>query len=222
MPKQRCIYNVNFTLINQHRSEDGRKLILNGSIDDNNVMLVCLYAPNKKQVRLHFLNGANNWIKKNMMFEDAIIISGDLNCCLREFDRRPCDTVKNDYSRKGLTKMINDLNLYNCWVKLKGDKLGFTFFNKRTGGASKLDYLLISNNFPLIPNIMKVCICVVPNPESIIDSFKIDNYPSGSGYWKFNNQHLLDPAYNEQVRQIMFETEQEYELLTSYRLHGNS
>ncbi len=67
------------------------------------------------------------------MFEDAIIISGDLNCCLREIDRRPCDNVKNDYSRKGLTKIINDLNLYDCWVKLNGDKLGFTYFNKRTG-----------------------------------------------------------------------------------------
>ncbi len=35
------VKNVNFTLINQHRSEDGRKLILNGSIDDNSVTLVC-------------------------------------------------------------------------------------------------------------------------------------------------------------------------------------
>ncbi len=75
--------NVNFTLINQHRSEDRRKLILNGSIDDNNVTLVCLYTPKKMPERQHFFNGENNWIKKNMMFEDAIIISGDLNCCLR-------------------------------------------------------------------------------------------------------------------------------------------
>ncbi len=35
--------NVNFTLIDQHTSENGRKLILNSSIDDNNVTLVCLY-----------------------------------------------------------------------------------------------------------------------------------------------------------------------------------
>ncbi len=41
------------------------------------------------QERQHFFNGENNWIKKNMMFEDAIIISDDLNCCLREIDRRP-------------------------------------------------------------------------------------------------------------------------------------
>ncbi len=75
-----------FTLINQDRSEDGRQLILNCSIDDNNVTLVCLYAPNKMQERQHFFNGENNWIKKNMMFEDDIIISGDLNCCLREID----------------------------------------------------------------------------------------------------------------------------------------
>ncbi len=83
--------NVNFTLINQHRSEDGRKLILNGSIDDNIVNLVPLYAPNKMPERQHFFNAANNWIKKNMMFEDAIIISGDLNCCLRKIDRRPSE-----------------------------------------------------------------------------------------------------------------------------------
>ncbi len=46
--------NVNFTLINQHRSEDSTKLILNGSIDDNNVTLVCLYAPNKMLERCIF------------------------------------------------------------------------------------------------------------------------------------------------------------------------
>ncbi len=169
-------------MINQHRIEDGRKFILNGSIDDNNVTLVCLYAPNKILERQHFFNGANDWIKKNMMFEDAIKIAGDLNCCLREIDRRPCYTVKNDYSRKGLTKIINDLNLYECWVKLNGDKLEFTYFNKRTRGASRLDYLLIHNNFPLIPNIMKVCASVVPDHESIIASFKIENHPRGPGY----------------------------------------
>ncbi len=114
--------------------------------------------------------------------------------------------------------IIADLNLYDCWVKLNGDKLGFTYFNKRTGGASRLEYLLICNNFPLIPNILKVCTCVVPDHESIIASFKIENHPRGPGYWKFNNLHLLDPANNEQVRQIMFETEQKYELLKSYRL----
>ncbi len=60
---------------------------------------MCLYAPNKMQERYNFFDGANNWTKKNMIVKDAIIISGDLNCCLREIDRRPCDTVKNDYSR---------------------------------------------------------------------------------------------------------------------------
>ncbi len=65
---------------------------------------------------------------------------------------------------------------------------------------------------------MKVCTCVVPDHESIIASFKIENHPRGLGYWKFKNLHLLDPAYNEQVRQIIFETEKKYDLLKSYRL----
>ncbi len=86
-------------------------------------------------------------------------------------------TVKNDYSRKGLTKIINDLNLYDCWVKINEDKLGFTYFNNILGGASSLDYLLISNKFPLIPNIRKVCTCVVPDHQSINASFKIENHP---------------------------------------------
>ncbi len=100
-----------------------------------------------------------------MIFEDAIIISGDLNCCLKEIDTRPSDAVKNDNSWKGLTKIINDLNLYDCWIKIDGNKLGFTYFNKRTGWASRLDYLLISYNFSLIPNIMKVCTCVAPDHD---------------------------------------------------------
>ncbi len=124
-------------------------------------------------------------------------------------------TIGNDIARDVHCAIIK---VYDCWVKLNGDKLWFTCFNKITGGASRLDYLLISNNFPLIPNIMKVCTCVVPDHESIIASFKIENHPRGPGYWKFNNLHLLDSAYNEQVRQIIFETEQECELLKCYRL----
>ncbi len=46
--------NANFTLINQYGSEDGWKLILNSSIDENNVTLVCLYTPNKMLERQHF------------------------------------------------------------------------------------------------------------------------------------------------------------------------
>ncbi len=53
------------------------------------------------------------------MFEDVIIISGDSNWCLREIDRRPLDTMKNDYSRKGLIIwLLGKTKWRKIWVHL--------------------------------------------------------------------------------------------------------
>ncbi len=168
--------------------------------------------------RSDFFIKAARWIKRHALYPNSIILGGDLNCCLNDRDRRPSNSVKNDYSRKSLIKLMNSLGLTDCWTKVNDNKLGFTFFNKSTGGASRLDYIFISDSFPFEIKSMKVSSCVVPDHESVIASFKTHNHKRGPGYWKFNNSHLENSEFKANIKEIICNTRKELKEIKSYRL----
>ena len=64
--------------------------------------------------RHNFFIKSIRWIRKHAMYQDSILLAGDLNCCLRDSDRRPNDTIKNNYSRKGLLKLMSSFKAYQA------------------------------------------------------------------------------------------------------------
>ena len=208
---------LNFKYESQHRSQDGRRLIVNGSIDDMDISLVCLYAPNEQKHRSEFFDKCIIWIQKHATYKNALMIGGDLNCCLHDQDRRSVRDKFEDKSRKQLAKMIRELNIFDCWYKVN-NRSGFTFFDRRTGGASRLDYLFTSNSIPF--TIKSTCVksSVVPDHESVIAIFKICSQKRGHGYWKLNNSLLEDKDYTEGIKHVILNTVSECEDLKSRRL----
>ena len=70
---------INHTIINIHKSEDGRRLIINVTIQGSNYCLVCAYAPNEGKVRIDFLKRLQKWVKQKCCDEDKVIMGADLN-----------------------------------------------------------------------------------------------------------------------------------------------
>ena len=54
---------LNFSLINEHRSHDGRKSLLNIEFDKNIYSLVSIYAPNDEKCRTDFIIKSERLIK---------------------------------------------------------------------------------------------------------------------------------------------------------------
>ena len=208
--------NVNCNIINSHRTEDGRRIMVNATIDDTDISIVSLYAPNNMRDRLDFFHKTHHWINKNALFQNSLLISGDMNCCLRDIDRHPVSNV-NDYSKKAFLKLINELDLNDCWP-LISDRPGYTYYDKRTGSKSRIDYILTSKILPFTLNTMSIVKCTVSDHETLIAGFKTVSQKRGKGYWKLNNSLLQDSKYKMAVKSIIRETINELSDIKSHRL----
>ncbi len=73
---------VNCKVINVHKTDDGRRIMVNMSIDETDISLISLYAPNNMNDRSVFFKKTNNWIDKHALYKNSLLIAGDMNCCL--------------------------------------------------------------------------------------------------------------------------------------------
>ncbi|MEW8547308.1 MAG: endonuclease/exonuclease/phosphatase family protein [Candidatus Thiodiazotropha sp.] len=101
---------LNFSLLNEHSSNDGRKLLLNIEIGENIFTLVSIYAPNDEKCRKDFIKKSERWIKKYALNENNIVIGGDWNCCMNDSDRNTLTHI-NDSSRKCFKSLVDNLDL---------------------------------------------------------------------------------------------------------------
>lgn len=69
-----------FKFINQHRSNDGRIILLNIEHDKKNITLINIYAPNTENLRSGFFKKVSKWILQYSLKEENMIFVGDLNC----------------------------------------------------------------------------------------------------------------------------------------------
>lgn len=69
-----------FKFINQHRSNDGRIILLNIVHDNKNITLINIYAPNTENLRSGFFKKVSKWIPQYSLKEENMIFVGDLNC----------------------------------------------------------------------------------------------------------------------------------------------
>ena len=207
---------LEFTKINEHRTIDGRRVLVNANINGNDITLVCLYAPNTVKDRSQFFDKSRLWIEKYALFKNSMILAGDLNCCLRDCDRRPIVNI-HDNSRKSLQKLIDELELYDSWSKLHNTP-GYTFFDKRTGGASRLDYILCGKM--LSSDLKSICVntCPVSDHESVTANLCMGNQKRGRGYWKLNNSLINNQDYIDNVKKLIVDTQCELKDIKSYRL----
>ena len=77
MFSERC--NINVGKI--HRSQDGRRLLVNAKLDDTAITLVCIYAPNDIKSCKEFFKKTNKFINHHAENDSDIVCAGDFNCC---------------------------------------------------------------------------------------------------------------------------------------------
>ena len=96
---------------------DGRRILLNIEHGGDNLTLVNVYAPNSQSDRKAFFTRCEKWIRRYKS-QNNLFLGGDMNCCINDCDRVPVTHLK-DASRGALKKLVDTLNLYDCWQKKK-------------------------------------------------------------------------------------------------------
>ena len=124
--------NFQFKLLDQHRSTDGRMLLLNIEHESRIITVVNVYAPNTEKCRVDFFRKVSKWIAKYSMNDENVILVGDFNCNILKDNDRSSHVLKNVLFR---------FDFVDLWKTLKSDKNGFTWCDGSNTAKSIIDYI---------------------------------------------------------------------------------
>ena len=71
---------IDVNIINVHRSNDARKLLVNVKIYDNLITFINVYAPNNENASIAFFNRLKSFTTKHSCEGSKMILCGDFNC----------------------------------------------------------------------------------------------------------------------------------------------
>lgn len=164
-------------------------------LDNQELKIINIYAPNKKAEKLLFIQELyelfNNKPKENT------IICGDFNIVLDNL----LDICAGEKHDENLVKKFNDWVhnslLIDAWRILHADTKDYTWSAKQNphAKARRLDYILFSEN--LLPHLTgSEHIFISGSDHKLVTAtFTTDSFKRGKSYWKFNSSLLSDHEY---------------------------
>ena len=99
---------VDYTVLSSHTDKDGRMILVNLKLNNDEFTLVNIYAPNNVSERIAFFNKMKEFIQVHAVNRSKLIITGDFNYVLSTDDRF---SGVVDKSTKVLTDIIENLIL---------------------------------------------------------------------------------------------------------------
>ena len=205
------LFNENFEgkILNTVVGETGRTILTNFEFNSEYYSVVSVYAPNIENLRTTFLKNLCEFIRQNALNENNVVIAGDFNVCIRQIDRFPQKSVK-DQTARCFTDLLKKCNLHDSWVEKYPEKTRFTYYDKTHRCYSRLDYILLSEC--LSKDIIEIYTTQPPRSNGVIDhkalilTFKIKCKVRGPGFWKLNKSVLHEQDYVNSIKDIIKDT----------------
>ena len=191
--------NVDINISKVECDKDGRLIALTCLIEENELVLINIYAPTKDKyaLQIKFLNYLHTIIDKYS--DKRVMIGGDFNVCLNPSKDKLGGRVEEQSPYcKNLINLLEEYSLIDIW-RIRNDSVKqFTRREKSRSGLvqSRLDYWFISSSLQYCTN--KVYIKPgYQSDHSILDLHLqlLEIQRRGKGTWKFNNGLLNDKTY---------------------------
>ena len=177
--------------LNVSADKNGRFLIVNASIDDDEFCFVNIYAPNDQNQQITFYEKMINSIRYRQT--ENILIGGDFNCPLSASDKfGGKDVQAKKVVIRSIEELCNNYSLVDSWREQHPHETRFTWRNSSGKIKCRLDFWLISKR--LLFRVTKTDICAYydsdHSPVTISIKPEGKHEKRGPGYWKLNNSLL--------------------------------
>ena len=118
------------------RNKEGHYIMIKGSIQEENITIINIYAPNI---------GAPQYVRKMLTsmkgeINNNTIIVGDFNIPLTSMDRSTNQKIKKE--TQTLHDTMDQLDLIDIYWTFHPKTMNFTFFSSTHGNFSRIDYIL--------------------------------------------------------------------------------
>ncbi len=203
--------DLNYNIIDVHKCENGRLLIVNVEINDDTYSFINVYSPNESAQRSEFFAKVQCWIDKYVINKGNIVLGGDFNCAVDKIDRRNT-SVTLDRSVSSLRKLMAAYQLTDVWRKVHSDKICYTFIDPSGRGFdSRIDLFLCSHKITSQVNISNIVPAPAPDHRAVDITLNFSRNKRGKGYWKMNASVLNDEEYMLGIESLIKETVTEYD-----------
>ena len=230
-------HSLSKEVLNVTADKNGRFLIVNTIVDEDEFCLVNIYAPNHQNQQINFYQKITDSIRKCQT--DNILIGGDFNCPLSASDKfggKDIQFKKNVIHP--VEALCNNYDLVDSWREQHPHEMQFTWRNswldfwlisKRqhphemqfTWRNSWLDFWLISKR--LLSRVTKTDICAYYDSDHspVTISIKPEDIQEkrGPGYWKFNNSLLEDEEFVTKMSFIIKHAAEKHKDIADERLY---
>lgn len=207
---------LNLKIENIKKKENGRQLILNAKLNDRNITIVNVYAPNDISQRIKFFKRTATWVKQNIEEDNILILCGDFNSVTNSEDRT---TGKVDKCGFHFQKLTNSLKMIDTFKTLNPDTKGYTWVDPADPRKqSRLDYIFVTHFLQQYLKHSLVDNAPVPDHKAVITDINMNTKTRGPGYWKMNTSILKDNIYRDDIEKLMKDTIEEYSEIESKRV----
>ena len=192
---------LDYQIDEEVRDKNGRFLSAKITLDDCQIILANVYAPNDINQQVLFFKELQKLLGK--FAQEMMIIGGDFNCALSPSDKEG----GNPTSKKlpVISEIDNLCHLYSLcdvWRFLNPNARQFTWRNKSFKVQCRLDYFLVSKQ--LSSTTINSDILFAPDTDhSAIQLHLLSEdlkQQKGPGFWKFNSSLLEDKQYISDLR----------------------
>jgi exonuclease III len=190
--------HIKYSLEAIKRSQDGRYVSVNVTIDNNKLCIINCYAPNTTKLKdqLKWLEQIQSILLDNS--DRNIILGGDLNnVFIPHLDRYKCKpgVVETEYV-KAWKLLCAEMNLADVWRILNPDKRGYTWRQGKSASnlrQSRLDYWLVSINLMYDLSTVEIRTSIRSDHSMIgLEFYKTEEAKRGPSFWRFNASLLKE------------------------------
>jgi len=198
--------------------KNGRYILAEALVDGEKFVFLNIYAPNDQTQQVRFLRGLSNSVLNKYAGErivlgnkrigpivlriGPIVLGGDSNCVMNEFDKRGGRSLEQKKTViQEMKTLMRTHNLVDTWSYKHPNKQAFTWNNPSKKIYCRLDYLFISRsmesaiqNAKIVPNIFSDHSAI-----TLSRSLESNETKHGPGFWKFHKSLLMDKCYTEMI-----------------------
>ena len=184
------------------QDDEGRIVMVVGKIDNTQITILNLYAPNEDHPQF-FKKVASILADKA---KGVLIVGGDYNCVTQgKQDRLPADTGPKMKKVLALQGMIEELGLVDIWRSLHPKERDFTFWSHVHGTYSRIDWFAISKKDAYRALESKIEPITISDHAPVTLSMTLGSEERFK-YWRLNVSLLADPEVCKELTQREFVT----------------
>lgn len=198
---QMILFNKNISGDYKVIHSSKRILIVQSEIENKQVAVVNVYAPNNERERNEF------WLELYGLISaiqtDDIIMCGDFNCVLDNKLDIISGVNHSENAVLAFNDLINNCNLYDVWRYHNTDAKQYTWSRTNPFIARRLDYILTSSN--IFDKVTSCSIVSIPTSDhrGCLIQISLSKIVRGKGYWKFNNSLLENSDYVNKINTLI-------------------